>query len=205
LNQHSLESYAAGIRLNPPKPGAPKLSPTEKRKREPLIVEIIFAVDEIAKEINAKLNRAWSKTDHPLCMEYLILLANGRKSLPVTSLQREQRTKQSDDSLWPHDLVLAEEVLKRLEKKNARNVKTLRALNPSLTYSEVLSYYLRECDIPQEEKVFFARCFPTTRYCPLCGKIFSPSKGHPLQLFCDSTCAARARQRRYRRARSSPV
>lgn len=205
LTQHLLDSYAAGIQLNPPKLGEPKLSPAEKRKREPLIVEIIFAVGEIAKEINARLNDAGSETDHPLCIEYLILLANGRKSLPVTSLQRERRTKKSDASLWPHDLVLAQELLKRLANKNAQNVKKLEALNPSLTYREVLTYYLRECDIPQEEKVFFARCFPTTRYCPLCGTVFSPSKGHPLQLFCGSTCAARARQRRYRRAKSRTI
>jgi len=209
VKQHLIQSYSASPLLDPPKFEMPQLSSGEHIRREPFILGIISTVDDMAREINARLNREGWHTEFPLPLEYLLLLANTRGSLPVTCLERlpERIGTDSDDSLSSHELILAREVLKRLGDKDALELKEVEELRPPLTYNEILSYYLRECSLVKEDLSFWAECYPDKRYCPECGKIFSPSKGHPYQLFCSRSCTNKARQRRHRKRvkESSPV
>jgi hypothetical protein len=201
LYQHLIESYSAMPLPNAPKLEKPKLSSREYRTREPFILNIIHAVDSIAREINTILNQGQRNTNFPLCIECLILLFNARNTLPVTCSDRlpEKIEKYFDDSLQPWDLMLAEKVVKRLADKNVIALKELKALKPPLTYSEILSYYLTDPALAEEEIRLWAKCYPNKRYCPECGEVFSLSKGRPLQLFCGKLCSNRVRQRKYRR------
>jgi hypothetical protein len=198
VKQQLIQSYSAGTLFNLPKFEMPRLSPGEHAKREPFIVYVISIVDDRAREKNAGLN---SKGMPNLLLEYLLVLATNRGSLPVTSLERlPGRTKTDfDDSYISYDLVLAESLLKRLRDKDALKLKEIEELKPPLTYNEILSYYLRECSPTKEELSFLADWYPAKRYCPECGEIFSQSKGHPSQLFCSRPCSNRARQRRHRK------
>ena len=199
LKQYLIESYSAIPLLDVPKFERPQLSPREYRRREPFVLALISMVDDIAREINTRLNHEGWNTS-PLLIEYLLLLTNTRGNLPVTCLERlpERTGAHFDNSPLPYELMLAGEVIKRLGDKDALTLKEIEALKPPLTYNEILGYYLRECSLAKEELRFLAECYPDKRYCPQCGNIFSPSKGHPYQLFCSTSCANNARQHRYR-------
>lgn len=209
VKQHLIQSYSASPLLDPPKLEKPQLSSREYRRREPFVLAMISTVDDIAREINARLNREGRDTEFPLVIEYLLLLTNTRGTLPVTCLERlpERTGMHFDDSLLPYELILVGEVVKRLGDKDALKLKQIEGLKPPLTYNEILSYYLRECSLVKEELSFLAECYPNKRYCPECGKLFSPGKGHPYQLFCSRSCTNKARQRRHRKRakESSPV
>lgn len=161
------------------------------------------------REKNAGLKSKGGTAKPHLLLEYLLVLATNRGSLPVTSLKRSPgRTRTDfDDSYISYALILAEELLKRLRDKDALKLKEIEELRPPLTYNEILSYYLRECSPLKEELNLLAEWYPDKRYCPECGESFSPSKGHPCQLFCSRSCSNRARQRRHRKRANgiSPV
>jgi len=201
MKQHLVQSYSASPLLDPPKFQMPQLSSGEYRRRDPFVLAIISTVDDIAREINTRLNQEGWNTEFPLPIEYLLLLANTRGTFPVTCLERlqERAGTDFDDSLVPRELTLAREVPKRLGGKDALKLKETEGLKPPVTYNEVLRYYLRECSLTKGELGFLAECYPNKRYCPECSKLFCPVKGHPYQLFCSSSCTNKARQRRYRR------
>ena len=201
VKQQSIQSYSAGNLFNPPRFEMPRLSLREHAKREPYIVYIISIIDDRARDKNAGLNSKGETAKPHLLLEYLLVLATKRGSLPVTSLKRSPgRTRTDFDDLYiSYDLILAEELLKRLRDKDTLKLKEIEELRPPLTYNEILSYYLRECSPTKEELSFLANWYPDKRYCPECGELFSPSKGHPSQLFCSRSCSNRARQRKHRK------
>jgi len=202
VKQQSIQSYSAKTLFNPPNFEMPRLSPMEHVKREPYIVYVISIVDDKAREKNAEIISEGRPAKPYLLLEYLLVLATNRGSLPVTSLKRlPVRTGTDfDDSYISYDLLLAEKLLKRLRDKDALKLKEIEELRPPLTYNEILSYYLRECSPIKEELSLLAEWYPNKRYCPECGESFSPSKGHPCQLFCSRSCSNRARQRRHRKS-----
>ncbi len=200
MEQHSIQSYSMSPLLEPLKFEMPEVSSGEYRRRRSFVLTIISKVDDIAREINTRLNQEGWNTEFPLPIEYLLLLANTRGTFPVTCLERLQERVGTDfdDSPLPRELILAREVLKRLGDKDAlKLLKKIKELKPPVTYNEVLSYYLKECSLAKDELSFLAECYPNKRYCPECGKLFCSVKGHPYQLFCSRSCTNKARQRRY--------
>lgn len=173
--------------------------------RERIAWEVVDALDDVINEIKAELARHGFETAHPFPLEYLSLLANARGLLPVTSLERsvkrlpeEIREFFKPDSRLLED-VLNEKVAKRL--KEQEKVRQLEELYHSLTWREVLNYYLGG-DLSLEESKFWAKLNPDIRYCPECGANFTPDIYHSYQKYCSPRCANRVRQHRHRKLRA---